>query len=82
MKAAMGGSYGIIYMLKKNMLGCMARNTHREQIYEAMDWFKEALQKNQVLCIHLHNMHAVVSQISVHAWMLNITCNFGPHGYY
>ena len=27
-------------------LGCMARN--REQIYEASDWFKEALQKNQV----------------------------------
>ena len=28
-------------------LGCMARD--REQIYEASDWFKEALQKNQVL---------------------------------
>ena len=27
-------------------LGCMARD--REQIYEASDWFKEALQKNQV----------------------------------
>ena len=26
-------------------LGCMARD--REQIYEASDWFKEALQKNQ-----------------------------------
>ena len=29
-------------------LGCMARD--REQIYEASDWFKEALQKNQVTC--------------------------------
>ena len=29
-------------------LGCIARD--REQIYEASDWFKEALQKNQV-CI-------------------------------
>ena len=27
-------------------LGCMARD--KEQIYEASDWFKEALQKNQV----------------------------------
>jgi hypothetical protein len=31
-------------------LGCMARD--RGQIYEASDWFKEALQINQViLCI-------------------------------
>jgi len=27
-------------------LGCMSRD--REQIYEASDWFKEALQKDQV----------------------------------
>lgn len=27
-------------------LGCIARD--KEQIYEASDWFKEALQKNQV----------------------------------
>lgn len=31
-------------------LGCMARD--REQIYEASDWFKEALQKNQVCMEH------------------------------
>ena len=27
-------------------LGCIARD--KEQIYEASDWFKEALQRNQV----------------------------------
>lgn len=34
-------------------LGCIARD--RQQIYEASDWFKEALQKNQVcvLCMYL-----------------------------
>ena len=32
-------------------LGCMARD--RGQIYEASDWFKEALQINQVDNIHL-----------------------------
>lgn len=32
-------------------LGCMARD--REQIYEASDWFKEALQKNQVNISHM-----------------------------
>lgn len=29
----------------------MARD--REQIYEASDWFKEALQKNQVNVLHM-----------------------------
>ena len=33
-------------------LGCMARD--REQIYEASDWFKEALQKNQVIIIKVY----------------------------
>ena len=34
------------YVNRYLRLGCMARD--REQIYEASDWFKEALQKNQV----------------------------------
>ncbi len=36
-------------------LGCMARD--REQIYEASDWFKEALQKNQVQDTHTHRAY-------------------------
>ena len=35
-------------------LGCMARD--RGQIYEASDWFKEALQINQVNCVICNNI--------------------------
>lgn len=44
-----------IFLIFKNKgylrLGCMARD--RGQIYEASDWFKEALQVNQVYIITL-----------------------------
>ena len=36
----------LVLLLGYLRLGCMARD--REQIYEASDWFKEALQINQV----------------------------------
>ena len=39
--------FSFFFRLGYLRLGCMARD--RGQIYEASDWFKEALQINQVL---------------------------------
>ena len=47
----------------------MARD--REQIYEASDWFKEALQKNQV-CISAVNFDFVVYHDGVVTYMCRI----------
>ena len=46
----------------------MARD--REQIYEASDWFKEALQKNQVCC----NCVGVIMIINQHKIKYNFLC--------
>jgi len=46
----------LVLLLGYLRLGCKARD--REQIYEASDWFKEALQINQVF-IQSYNMFAI-----------------------
>lgn len=43
-------------------LGCMARD--RGQIYEASDWFKEALQINQVICVGMSYFSITANLIS------------------
>ena len=61
--------FTLVLLLGYLRLGCMARD--REQIYEASDWFKEALQINQVPVL-LHKMCVIflVIQECADAWVL------------